>query len=591
LVFEFFDRHLAPEWEIYVQPHLNGLRPDFVLLNPDVGIGVFEVKDWDLGACDWRIEDRGGRPTLVGKDSAGRPFVKPSPFERLHAYRKEIAELYCPALNHRAGLAAVTAGLIFPLAQEVELLERFEAGLTHRAPDAAARHYFTLTGASALEEGKIELVFPDHARQNSQLMSAEIAGDLRHWLVEPDFAAEQRAAPRLSRDQLRYVSSRTETGFRRLRGPAGSGKTMVLAGRASALAAEGKDVLVVSFNITLLNYLRDCSVLFGGSRNDVTWLNFHAWCKRVLYGAGMEDVYKTLPWREANDRVLDDLLPAAVAAVIENQPGLTDKYDAILVDEGQDFRPSWWDSLRKVLRRNGEMLLIADRAQDVYGRNDLWTEQQMEGAGFRGPWATLDVSYRMPSRLAELTSDFVEQFLTDGEIAAPVPFVQQELDVEPATLRWIQTDPARLPEAAIEAIRASMLGNGHGGASAAFADVVFLCDRKEVGRSVVGLLSGLGISVIHTYAVDGAEERRQKMFFFKGDAKVKATTIHSFKGWEGRHLVLAAGGGSGQRALSAVYTGMTRLKAHPAGSHLTVVSAAPELESFGRTWPHFERIP
>jgi hypothetical protein len=24
-VFEFFDKHLAPGWEIYLQPHLNGL--------------------------------------------------------------------------------------------------------------------------------------------------------------------------------------------------------------------------------------------------------------------------------------------------------------------------------------------------------------------------------------------------------------------------------------------------------------------------------------------------------------------------------------------------------------------------------------
>jgi len=28
LVFEFFDKHLVEDWEIYIQPHLNGLRPD-----------------------------------------------------------------------------------------------------------------------------------------------------------------------------------------------------------------------------------------------------------------------------------------------------------------------------------------------------------------------------------------------------------------------------------------------------------------------------------------------------------------------------------------------------------------------------------
>ncbi len=51
-VFEFFDAHLPEKWEIYIQPHLNGLRPDFVLLHPDVGIAVFEVKNWDLDAVE-----------------------------------------------------------------------------------------------------------------------------------------------------------------------------------------------------------------------------------------------------------------------------------------------------------------------------------------------------------------------------------------------------------------------------------------------------------------------------------------------------------------------------------------------------------
>lgn len=30
-----------------------------------------------------------------------------------------------------------------------------------------------------------------------------------------------------------------------------------------------------------------------------------------------------------------------------------DKYDAILVDEGQDFRGEWWITLRKALRQDG----------------------------------------------------------------------------------------------------------------------------------------------------------------------------------------------------------------------------------------------
>ncbi len=69
LVLEFFDRWLPEEWEIYLQPHLNGLRPDFVLLHPRLGIGVFEIKDWDLDRMERWVETRPNRaPVLVGRD-------------------------------------------------------------------------------------------------------------------------------------------------------------------------------------------------------------------------------------------------------------------------------------------------------------------------------------------------------------------------------------------------------------------------------------------------------------------------------------------------------------------------------------------
>jgi hypothetical protein len=585
-VFEFFDQALPIEWEIYLQPHLNNLRPDIVLLHPNAGVAVFEVKDWDLSACDWRIEPRGGRPILIGTDQSGRRFTKPNPFERLHQYRREIAELYCPALNRSAGLASVTAGLIFPFAEEGELARRLGAGLTRWAPNTAARRYFTLTGSSSIRSNELTRVFPDHARRSSSLMTPEVAADLRHWLVEPDFAAEQRELPLLSREQRAYVTGRTETGFRRLRGPAGSGKTMVVAGRGSALASEGKDVLVVSFNITLLNYLRDCTARFGRERNSITWLYFHRWCERILSSCGRDDVWRSLPW---DDPSVDELLAAATIEAIEAHPDVIDSFDAILVDEGQDFRPSWWAALRKTLRPNGEMLLVADRAQDIYGRNDLWTEQAMEGAGFRGPWATLDASYRMPRTLIELTASYVERFLSDREITSPVPPDQQELDVDPVDLRWIQAEPGRLAVTSVEAIRSS-IARSNGGSPAPFADVVFLCDRKDVGRAVVDQLAELGIRASHTFAPTRGVARQQKLYFFKGDARVKATTIHSFKGWEGRHLVVATGDAGGQRARSTVYTAMTRLKKHASGSRLTVVCASPELEAFGRTWPEFEMV-
>ena len=62
---------------IYVQPHLNGLRPDKVLLHPRVGVAVFEIKDWDLRAMRYYAKKgRDGRPMLMACDKRGKHFSR-----------------------------------------------------------------------------------------------------------------------------------------------------------------------------------------------------------------------------------------------------------------------------------------------------------------------------------------------------------------------------------------------------------------------------------------------------------------------------------------------------------------------------------
>jgi hypothetical protein len=69
LVLNFFAANLTSDWEIYVQPHLNGLRPDFVVLSPKKGIAVYEVKDWNLSAMRYFFKEATGRiPHLFGDD-------------------------------------------------------------------------------------------------------------------------------------------------------------------------------------------------------------------------------------------------------------------------------------------------------------------------------------------------------------------------------------------------------------------------------------------------------------------------------------------------------------------------------------------
>ena len=592
-VFEFFDTYLDPAWEIYIQPHMNGLRPDFVLLNPNVGIAVFEVKNWDFSAVKYWVEERDGRPPILLASKGGRTFSKQNenPVEKVYQYKQELFSLYCPRLQQRNGFAVITAGVIFPSAEDNFVKALFHRSLLYRGMEQFPR-YNPISGNTALTQGNLSHVFPEGMRMSSKFMNPELANDLRYWLVEPDFAATQRIPLELDTNQRALATSRTKSGYRRIRGAAGSGKSLVLAARAAELLGEGKQVLVVTFNITLLHYLMDMAVRWpkkqGNTRKDVTWLNFHSWCKRVCVLTGHSNDYHDLWARSGSEQnVLDIALPRLVSEILDSADGnLATKYDAVLVDEGQDFLPSWWDALRKVCKPEGEMLLVADATQDIYETASSWTDEAMTGAGFRGEWAELPISYRMPHEALEKAKEFAQRYLPSDKVFLPQG-QQGVMDLEPCSLRWVQCSSDRAAKQCFDELmrffKPSQVSNP------AISDATFLCSHKEFGQSVVKELGGRGINVVHTFHPDDQESRRQKMGFYMGDARVKATTLHSFKGWESRLLVVYIGESISPKDLALIYTGLTRLKRSVYGSCLTVVCSAKELESYGATWPEFDK--
>ena len=61
---------------------------------------------------------------------------------------------------------------------------------------------------------------------------------------------------------------------------------------------------------------------------------------------------------------------------------------------------------------------------------------------------------------------------------------------------------------------------------------------------------------------------------------MKATTIHSFKVWESRMIVILITRAKTPKDLSVIYTGLTRIKQHQFGSFLTVVNATEKLKNY-----------
>jgi hypothetical protein len=178
---------------------------------------------------------------------------------------------------------------------------------------------------------------------------------------------------------------------------------------------------------------------------------------------------------------------------------------------------------------------------------------------------------------------FLEIFLPDRENALPIA-VQSDL-FEPLHLAWVQVKPDNLVARSIDEIR--MLPARVSGEILKWSDVAIVAQTHRIDSEAVSGLEALGIRSCHVFGTDHASSRWRKSAFWMGDARVKAATLHSFKGWESPHLVVLINTARGPEECRGIYVALSRLRRHAGGSTLLVVSAAPELAVYGSTWPSF----
>lgn len=584
-VAEWFDRHLPMGWEIYLQPRLNGLQPDFVLLHPDIGVAVYEVKDWNPDAAHYFVEAGKNGPVLKAyypNNQFPTPVdVKSNPFLRVRDYKDYIHRLCTAAIsgvsgNKFIGYGRITAGVIFTVGDSHfwrELGQKF----TRRGD---SNRLYPVLGRDALNSGRLSWVFPEAANPREGVMTGQVADLLRGWLREPDFVRQQREPLPIPNDVQRRLVDRGpgETGLRRVKGAAGSGKSFALAARAARIALDlvrqdkgkrnDKRVLVVGFNITLSNYLRDLSVrhLRQSAADKVGYGDASLAYRKMIFTHFHE-------WQSWHDLYDEEA-----------------KFDAILVDEGNDFSLKWWHELYDSLKPGGEMMLAFDQTQDVYRQAGDWTEDAMQGAGFRGRWNELAGSYRCHEALMPALQYFANRFMRGIDVNLPEP-VQSELPAfYPLKLRWVQIganyDWISVCVDELQVLQDSLPQDS------GYSDVVCLLPEHLEGFNFVQAVEDrLGIDVAHIFsdADDGDDRQREsrplKRSFWGGNGQMKAVTIHSFKGWEARHLLIyidtiQSDGDVNMAVL--FYTALTRLLRHTGGSLLTVVSSCPQLRSFGQ---------
>lgn len=549
---------LGPQWTIVVQPRVAMSQPDFVALHPDKGLWIIEVKDWNPeyyrqgGAL-------GGRHIEI---FAGDEWIgKLSPRVKVTAYQEIFLERFFLAQDGRtASTDAVRVLLVLPqfsTAQASTLLGNY--------PTVAQEDLDTL--AERIDSEKAAPISP------------EVVQELLYWLDEPEFVSDQRLTVPLSAQAREVAENPKGVGTRRVRGPAGSGKSLALASRAVVLASQGKSVLVLTYNITLNHYLRDLCSRAAREREvrhwkqSITFAHFHGVLRELWLQRGR-------PVTVAGNWETDVL---GMLSDDYSRPGHElPKFDAILVDEGQDFEGAWWQFLKnRMLTSGGEILLVADRTQNIYERPN-WAGESISGGGFSGPWLELKGTYRMPVDLIPIVAEFGKRYLPDEDL--DLPTIERDHPAgreahKQTSRRWVNCTKQDLVNASADAVEA--LFREHESVSP--SDVVLLADH-ELGVQIMSELKSRGNDTVSVFTQESGDTRQgRKRAFWGGRPGIKGCTIHSFKGWESRAVVCV----TTTNPEVSLYIAMTRVKAAPSRSALiTVVNSAPRLSGFK---PRFER--
>lgn len=590
-VFQRLDRDLPEDCAIFIKPQFNGLSPDLVILSP-VGVMPVLVYDWDLGSSFTPLTRR----AAVAQSHNGREILHASPIERLRLLRQQILDLFCARsrMPLRQLEVLVCAAVIFPETTTLNALEFCRRISQVKKPWGTSLWNGTnssvrILGGDGLDDNAIEFLVPLAQSWRSKYQSELVYEDVKSWLVEPEQRALNREPLELDIDQRRLVETSSAPRYRRIRGPAGSGKSLVLAARAQELCQRGASVLVVNYNITLIRWLQGYADRWAiNSKTKKTDLvpeyhNFHELLKVIccLWSTYAMEYYQI--WKDSRSvsEATKELVKLA-RQVINETPGIAGRFDAVLVDEGQDFLPEWWQIVRALCRDDGERLLTSDSTQDIYKRSSAWTDEAMNGAGFTGRWIELGISYRLPETVADFALAFAEKYLPERQVIKPQKSLQQGFDYGDCYINWLDCEYVGDQEYldTVAAQVSSMVENLEDGGS--WADITVIVTSRDFGYALSQSLKRYKIESINTFGgpvSKGASieqeqlERRKKQAFTLVADKVKVTTINSAKGLEARGIVVALGRSASEELASLAYTAITRVKASSRGSALVIVNS------------------
>lgn len=397
-------------------------QPDFVVLHPGRGLLILETKDWRLETISRATRQ------IFEIVPEGRVKVVINPLAQArHGAIQVVREL-----ERDAQLIAASGPhqgkLLFPWGHGVVFTR-----ITRRQFEAAGL-------ADAMEPDRVicsdempEGGDPEAFQQRLWQMFPHAFGGLMtlpqldrvRWLMFPDVRvplqqglfdarpeAELPDVMQVMDLQQEQLARSLGEGHRVIHGVAGSGKTMILGYRAEylarAAAASAKPILVLCFNEPLGTQLAS-HFEAKGLADRVHARHFHRWCRQQLVAFG-QDVPPQGP------QLFDAMVEGVIRGVARGHIP-AGQYQAVLIDEGHDFRPEWLKLVAQMVDpTTNSLLVLYDDAQNIYGRRARAFSFKSVGIQAQGRTTILKINYRNTRQILALAHRVAAELLQPHEV-------------------------------------------------------------------------------------------------------------------------------------------------------------------------------
>ncbi len=360
-IFEALKAGLNDEWLVLAniswlrQRYQGGVyegEADAILAHPEKGIVVLEVKGGG-------IRRDGGSGLWFSRDRYGVEHEIKNPFEQARRSLGALRSMLADEVSVRFRSSPFAAGVAFPdLPAPVRALgpdAPLELGLFQDQIESVGS---SLDRMLAFSNDSQSLVGPgvENLQAMRELLLPELNLDIPLSVRIRD---DEEQLLRLTESQKQALTLLSRLRRVAVTGGAGTGKTVLAVEKARQLATQGADVLFLCFNNALARTVdTQCAGL-----DNLTARTFHGLCTEWARQAG---VLPPMP-SPVPPSFWDHDLPDAFLKALEALPR---RFDAIVVDEGQDFLDDWWFHIEEATKDPGESILYVfhDDNQRIFGR-------------------------------------------------------------------------------------------------------------------------------------------------------------------------------------------------------------------------------